>query len=144
MVAHLVLVRRNLVRKLLKTPAIVIAIVVVGAGLLLGGLFVYVTDFSYKRQPFAAEAWRAGDAKLRGTMVPDLLDKHILIGHSRAEVTALLGPPDFTKDPYFHGAYYITYQVYMGKKLGFRPWPHFLHCVLAAPDGPVEKVYVAD
>ena len=45
------------------------ASVIFGAVLLLGGLYVYTTDFSFRPQPFVAEVWRAGDAKLRGTMV---------------------------------------------------------------------------
>ena len=131
-------------RRLLKTLAILAAILVTGAALLVGAAYVYFTDFSYERQPFVAESWRGGNSKLRGTMIPDLLDKNVLIGRSMAEATALLGPPDGARDPYGRGAHYITYEVYTGKKFGSRPWPHYLHCVLAAPEGPVERVYLAD
>lgn len=95
-------------RSLLKSLAILAAVFLCGVALLAGSTYIYLTDFSYKRQPFVAESWRAGDSKLRGTMVPDLLDKNILIGRSAAEVTALLGPSDFAQDPYSRGAHYIT------------------------------------
>jgi hypothetical protein len=120
------------------------AVVIFGAVVLLAGLYVYTTDFSFRPQLFVAEGWRAGDAKLRGTMLDDLLRKDILRSRSAQEVIALLGPPDSTNDPYFHGDHYLTYQVFTRKRLGTTPWPHYLHCVLSSPDGSVQRIYVAD
>ena len=127
-----------------KKLLIAAAVVIFGAVLLLGGLYVYTTDFSFRRQPFSAETWRAGDANVRGSMLDDLLHKDLLLGHASSEVIGLLGPPDSTTDPWFRGAHYLTYKVFVGKKLGSSPWPHYLHMVLSQPDDKVEKVYVAD
>jgi len=48
----------------------------------------------YSRLSFEKEQWRTGDARQRARMVSDLLGSGALVGKSRAEVFALLGPPD--------------------------------------------------
>lgn len=50
-------------------------------------------------RPFSTEAWRAPDSREgewspRRAMVEDLLRRHPLVGMQRADVEALLGPPD--------------------------------------------------
>jgi hypothetical protein len=133
------------VRGPLKTPLIAIIAAVVGSLLPFAALYVYVKDFSFRAQPFAAEVWRAGDASVRGTMVHDLMRQELLRGRTAADVVDFLGPPEWSRGAYERGSrYYITYKVYVGKKLGTRPWPHFLHLVLSSPDGLVEDVYLAD
>ena len=48
----------------------------------------------YSRQSFEKARWRTGDTRQRARMVGDLLASEVLQGKSRAEVSALLGPPD--------------------------------------------------
>src|SRR5262245_58968875 len=48
----------------------------------------------YSPRSFDGEHWRAGDVRQRARMVTDLVGSGTLPGKSRAEVSALLGPPD--------------------------------------------------
>jgi hypothetical protein len=49
---------------------------------------------SYEQQPFDSQKWKAGDGITRGTMIIDLHKKRTLSGHSRENISGLLGEPD--------------------------------------------------
>jgi hypothetical protein len=45
-------------------------------------------------QPFDSQKWKSGGKDVRGGMVPDMRDRHLLKDKSKAEVEQLLGKPD--------------------------------------------------
>lgn len=58
-----------------------------------------------QRQPFDSQVWArpySFDTSQRAAMLDDLLARHSLIGLSRDETLALLGPPDRYVDPQRH------------------------------------------
>jgi hypothetical protein len=56
---------------------------------------------------FETERWRAGNRRQRARIVADLQSSKILVGKSRAEVSALLGPPD--RDGWSDWSYYYAH-----------------------------------
>ncbi len=46
------------------------------------------------QRPFDSGAWKSGTAGVRGQMAEDLIDRGLLLGKTRTEVTQLLGAPD--------------------------------------------------
>lgn len=63
--------------------------------LLLGLCFGGIRYCQNVGRTFDAQAWRdaAGGTRIRGRMAPDLVASRRLVGMTRAEVVALLGPP---------------------------------------------------
>lgn len=66
---------------------------------------------------FTSERWKAVDAKVpgnpRGAMLSDLIETHQLVGLTRDEIKALLGPPD-------HISGGSDWQYYLGAYSGFQ------------------------
>lgn len=87
---------------------------------------------------FDAVTWRAGDLRTRGTMVRDLIDRDLLIGKSRREAVALLGPPDIEAERV------LTYKVDLGDKFGSTPWLYALHLKIDPANGKVSEAWYAD
>ena len=71
---------------------------------------------------FNDSQWRSGDARLRGAMVDDLVQRQdeLVIGRSRAQVQELLGSCDSsTASP-------LEYEVDLGHRFGGSPWLYTL------------------
>lgn len=64
---------------------------------------------SSSKIPFEKEKWRQADLRTKGRMMKDLLERNLLIGKTRNEVTDLLGEPDYEE------LYYLSYKVDLGK-----------------------------
>ena len=76
--------------KLIWFVAALIAIAALG----LVGFYLSPKDPFFHRRSFAAEQWAAGDMRVRGQMVQDLVTKKLLEDKTRSEVEALLGRAD--------------------------------------------------
>ncbi len=93
---------------------------------------------SVNSSTFDAEAWRIGDIWTRGTMVSDLLDREVLGGQNRAEVIALLGPPDHQRPDTF------LYTLDIGQRWGSTPWTYALHINFDPKTGRTSSVFYTD
>ncbi len=101
--------------------------------------FPFLTDKPADQQTvFDSSEWKKGDKRERGKMIDDLINRNILIGKDREEVTTILGPPDKQGDDL------IAYTVDMGQRFWFSsPWYYDLF-VYFDSTGTVQKVGYTD
>lgn len=87
--------------------------------LLVVGVAAYaIADFAlYSSRPFDAERWRNGEARERNRMAGDLNRSQVLIGKTRDEVVALLGPANREE-----AGWLLEYELIHGDLLGFLEW----------------------
>lgn len=94
--------------------------------IIIGALsLIYLDVFSNginEQIAFDRSEWKNGDERTRGKMIEDLIDRHLLIGKNREEVTSLLGPPDK------QGEELIAYTIDLGQRFWFgSPWYYDLY-----------------
>lgn len=99
----------------------------------------FLTDRPADQQiAFDRSEWKRGDERERAKMIDDLIDRSILIGKDREEVTAILGPPDKQGDTL------IAYTVDLGQRFWFgSPWYYDLY-VSFDSTGTVQTVGYTD
>lgn len=85
---------------------------------------------------FDATAWQQGDARTRGSMAEDLVDREILLGRSAGTVEQLLGPAD--KD--YAGA--LVYKIDLGWP--FKDPSHYALNVYLDADRKVREAQIVD
>ncbi len=127
---------RRIARVLLLTSAVAVtAAVALVVALSMDARYV-VESFSPAQ--FDAEAWRAADERSRGSMVRDLIKRGLLIGRSRQDAVALLGPPDHERERK------LLYTVDIGQRFASTPWPYMLHVNIDAETGLVTQAFYVD
>jgi len=117
-------------------PVGLLAASVVGLMLLSSDLESFIQ--SINPSTFDSMAWRQGNIRARGTMVDDLTDRGRLVGKTREEVLAMLGPPD--RD---HGEL-LFYVVDMGQRFGSTPWTYGLRIYFDPKTGLASSVFYTD
>jgi len=113
-------------RKIILWCAIVGALVVAVLGAV---AYTACNDPFFRRRAFDEQQWRTGDARVRGTMVHDLMDRKLIDGKSRDELVALLGEPDRSYDEpvaYVDSDRSIAYVVDIGDRFCGAPWTYRL------------------
>ena len=125
------------------------------AAVILATLWTVACHNPPEPRPFSADAWQSGSARDRYAMHQSLLDLDTLRGLSRAEVVALLGPPDWetpgvdpVPDVVQEGAMALLYNLNTGSifkdpNLGNPVIQVPLVVRLNSATGQVEEVYVA-
>ena len=121
--------RRRLIRKLVLATFLTGATVAIAVKLVFEDAMSIVQSINPSR--FDVTTWGTGDLRTRGTMVRDLIDRELLIGKSRQEAVALLGPPDQ------EGKRLLIYKVDLGQKFGSTPWFYALRLRIDAASGKV-------
>ena len=109
--------------------------------LLVCGFLGFLDPFieSAASHPFDSSLWKTGSLRQRGRLARDLRYSGKLIGLSRDEVFALLGPPDREDGPDAVG-----YTVDLGFKFGWEPWTYSLTIRFGKADRRVEQVVLHD
>ena len=90
-----------------------------------------------RRTDFKSSSWIEGSPSDRARLVNDLVDSELLIGLTREQVSALLGPADF---PVNEG---IGYTIDRGHTFGSTPWMYTLS-IRFDETGRVEEAWVHD
>ena len=104
---------RETIIKLAKGLALAGLITVVAAGV---GVYWSMRE-PFGKATFSAAAWRQADNEGRGTMSRDLMTRHLAVGMSEAQVTALLGKPggvnrgDQLPADRLRGAFFYVYSI---------------------------------
>lgn len=111
------------------------------AGLIACALLGFLDPFVERAasHPFDPKLWQTGSLRQRGRMARDLESSEKLIGLSRDEVLALLGPPDRDDGPAS-----VAYTVDIGYKFGFEPWTYCLTIRFGKTDARVKEVVLHD
>jgi len=131
--------RRTLIHKLVLATFLTgaaVATVMIALKLVFSDAASVVQSFNPSR--FDAATWRTGNLRTRGTMVRDLIDRELLIGKSRQEAVALLGPPDQEAERL------LTYKVDLGHKFGSTPWLYAFQLRIDAATGRVFEAWHSD
>ena len=98
--------------------------------------FILVGNPFLREKEFNREQWIAGDSRIRGQMVNDLVEKKLLEGKSREEVTALLGTADVSNDV-------LIYTVDTGTRFLSDPWLYAFKIYFNSND-TVEYYFIID
>ena len=88
------------------------------------------------QQPFDSQRWKSGDARIRGSMAQDLIDRKLLMDKSESEVENLLGKPGLNNS----GVY--DYHVITISRCNF--WACYLGVVFDEKSKRVRAVAVND
>jgi len=95
-------------KKILKYAAIALATLIVLGAILFMALAVWMgQEKPYPRAVFSVQAWHTTPAE-RFQMAENMIDTNILIGKTKAEVSALLGD-DYYKYTDDHWGYYLGF-----------------------------------
>jgi hypothetical protein len=93
---------------------------------------------------FDAATWRTGDRRVRGSMVEDIEQQHVLIGNSKRQVMDLLGPPDASDT----AGHTLQYAVDLGLRTGpwglGGTWLFFTTVVIDSTSGQVTELRTRD
>lgn len=121
----------------LRWVAIFVGALLAIPALLVALWLILFADFVGDR-PFEAALWREGDARARGAMVNDLIERKLLIGASRDDVLTWLGPPLEGRGED------LVYTIDIGDRSGSDPWLYALHVQFDPATGLVGAVWYSD
>jgi len=111
---------------------------VIVIALLLCAIFPMIIQQRRSPLSFSPEQWKAGNPRLRGRMVKDLMVRGLMIGRSADEVREMLGSPDQKGD------FKWKYTVDMGHRIVLTPWNYDLTLIFSSPTGGVSTVELRD